>query len=91
MGSPSGVRGICGRGRVEFALEVPVAEPVDGEVAGQHRGEQVGRVRVDRVEGGNAGCRDGLAQGVEFGGGRNVSMIMRQALVQFRLGGSGLF
>ena len=67
MSPPLGIRDVCGRGRVEFALEVPVAEPVDGEVAGQHRGEQVGGVRVDRVEGGNAGCRDGLAQGVEFG------------------------
>jgi hypothetical protein len=28
---------------------------------------------VDRVEGGNAGCRDRLAQGVEFGGGLTVS------------------
>jgi hypothetical protein len=36
------------RGRVEFALEVPVAEPIDGEVTGQHRGEQVGGIRVDR-------------------------------------------
>ena len=53
MGPPLGIRDVCGRGRVEFALEVPVAEPVDGEVAGQHRGEQVGGVRVDRVEGGN--------------------------------------
>ena len=71
MGSPLGFRGILGRGRIEFALEVPVAEPVDGEVAGQHRDEQRGGVRVDRVEGGNVaiGCRDGLAQGVEFGGG----------------------
>jgi hypothetical protein len=34
------------RGRVEFALEV--AEPIDGEVTGQHRGEQVGGIRVDR-------------------------------------------
>src|SRR3954470_11045035 len=33
MGSPLGFRGIPGRGRVEFALEVPVAEPVDGEVS----------------------------------------------------------
>jgi hypothetical protein len=65
------VRGICGRGRVEFALEVPVAEPVDGEVAGQHRGEQRGGVRMDRVEGGSVaiGCRDGPAQGVESGAG----------------------
>ena len=57
MGPPLGIRGICGRGRVEFALEVPVAEPVDGEVAGQHRGEQRGGVRVDRVEGGKRGDR----------------------------------
>src|SRR3954453_12449983 len=59
MGPPLGFRGIFGPGRVEFALEVPVAEPVDGEVAGQHRGEQRGGVRVDRVEGGDAGagCR----------------------------------
>ena len=59
-----------GRGRVEFALEVPVAEPVDGKVTGQHRGEKVGRVRVDRVEGGNVaiGCHDGPAQRVEFDG-----------------------
>src|SRR3954464_10890043 len=33
MGPPPGVRDICGRGRVELALEVPVAEPVDGEVS----------------------------------------------------------
>jgi hypothetical protein len=60
MGSPLGFRGILGRGRVEFALEVPVAEPGDGEVAGQHRGEEVGGVRMDRVEGGDTGacCRD---------------------------------
>ena len=71
MGSPLGFRSILGRGRIEFALEVPVAEPVDGEVAGQHRGEQVGRVRVDRVEGGDAGacCRARSAQRVEFDGG----------------------
>ena len=49
MGSPLGFRGILGRGRIEFALEVPVAESVDGEVAGQHRGEEVGGVRMDRV------------------------------------------
>jgi hypothetical protein len=33
MSPPLGVRAICGRGRVEFALAVPVAEPVDGEVS----------------------------------------------------------
>ena len=71
MGSPLGFRGILGRGRIEFALEVPVAEPVDGKVAGQHRGEEVGGVRMDRVEGGNAGacCRARSAQRVEFDGG----------------------
>jgi hypothetical protein len=50
MGPLLGIRGICDRGRVEFALEVPVAEPVDGEVAGQQRGG----VWVKWVEGGNA-------------------------------------
>ena len=71
MGPPFGLRGVSGRGRVEFTLQIPIAESVDGKVAGQHRGEQLGGVRVDRVEGGNVaiGCRDGLAQGVEFGGG----------------------
>ena len=71
MGSPLGFRGILGRGRIEFLLEVPVAEPVDGEVAGQHRGEEVGGVRMDRVEGSDTGacCRAGPAQRVEFRGG----------------------
>ena len=66
-----GFRGICGRGRVEFALQIPVAESVDGEVAGQHRGEEVGGVRMDRVEGSDTGacCRAGPAQRVEFDGG----------------------
>src|SRR3954451_1007869 len=34
MGSPLGFRGILGRGRIEFALQVPIEEPVDGE--GRH-------------------------------------------------------
>src|SRR3954452_2459510 len=71
MGSPLGFRGILGRGRIEFSLEVPVAEAVDGKVAGQHRGEEVDGVRVDRVEGSDTGacCRAGPAQRVEFRGG----------------------
>src|SRR3954451_19764117 len=71
MGSPLGFRGILGRGRIEVLLEVPVAEPGDGEVAGQHRGEEVGGVRMDRVEGSDTGacCRAGPAQRVEFRGG----------------------
>src|SRR3954468_581337 len=71
MGSPLGFRSILGRGRIEFALEVPVAEAVDGKVAGQHRGEEVDGVRVDRVEGSDTGacCRAGPAQRVEFRGG----------------------
>src|SRR3954468_15546801 len=71
MGSPLGFRSILGRGRIEFALEVPVAEPVDGEVTGQHRGEEVDGVRMDRVEGSDTGacCRAGPAQRVEFHSG----------------------
>ena len=45
--------------------------------------------RVRRVE---AAKRTGIeAREIEARERRNVSMIMRQALVQFRLGGSGLF
>ena len=59
-----GFRGITGRGRVELALQIPIAESGDGKVAGQHRGEQRGGVRVDRVEGGDASacCRARSAQ-----------------------------
>jgi hypothetical protein len=39
MGPALGIRDVCGRGRVEFALEVPVAEPVDREALVGFRGD----------------------------------------------------
>src|SRR5918993_3399496 len=91
MGSPLGFRGILGRGRIEFALEVPVAEPVDGEVAGQHRGEEVGGVRMDRVEGSDTGacCRAGPAQSVEFRGGLARKGHAGQRIQETTVGGMG--
>jgi len=53
MRTPLDFGGVIGRGRVKLALEIAVAEAIDGELAGQQRGEQSDVLRGDRVESGD--------------------------------------
>ena len=51
--TPLDLCGVFGRKRVKLALEIAVAEAIDGELAGQQRCEQRDVFRSNRVESGD--------------------------------------
>ena len=50
MGSASGLPIIAGCRVEQLGLEVAIAEPGDGELAGQHSDEEQDGLRVDGIE-----------------------------------------